>query len=85
MTIRCLRRAEQTQPHNAAMDREAVLAVVQDTEAVGCLGEVGETVTAALEFRRVPGGVEVGGAGDEAVLGFGGEGCGDEVGWEFDF
>ena len=68
------RRAQQAEAELVAERVVAVLAVVEEGDAVALLGEVGEAVRGHLEAGDVPGGVAVGGAADHAVRAFeGGE------------
>ena len=64
------RRAEQAEAELVAERVVAVLAVVEERDAVALLGEVGEAVGGDLEARDVPGGVAVRGAADHAVRAF---------------
>jgi len=58
--VRRFGRAQQRQPHLVAMDRVAVLAVVQQGNAVVPVAQVREPVRVHLELRGVPRSVEVG-------------------------
>ena len=53
-------RTQKRQAHHAVVDVAAVFAVVQQSHAVACLGEVGPFVRAHFKACRVPAGVAVG-------------------------
>src|SRR5262249_56988812 len=59
--------AEETETEDVGVGAVAVLAVVEEGDAVAGFGEVGEAVGGPFEACRVPGGVAVGGAADGAV------------------
>ena len=67
--VRRFRGAQQRQPHRLAARCEAVLAVVEDGDAVAGLGQVGPLVAADFKLGQVPAGVVVSRAADGAELG----------------